>query len=123
MPFSSRRQQRAAFAGLLPGLDKAKAKEWAEKTDFSVLPERAASQKGQPTLRSKVAGFSFLVDSLGEAFKSAALGTSVSAVSRNVGKFKGFATTNALKPPGRAPSMQALNPRRSLHNAMNAFKA
>ncbi len=53
MPFASRRQQRAAFGGHIPGISPAKAHEWAEHTDFSKLPDRAPAEKGKPTLRSK----------------------------------------------------------------------
>jgi hypothetical protein len=53
MPFASKRQQRAMFAGKIPGMTKEDAKEWADKTDFSKLPERAPAEKGKPTLRSK----------------------------------------------------------------------
>lgn len=56
MPFESKRQQRAAFGGHIPGISKTKAKEWAKKTDFSRLPERAPAEKGKPTLLSKKAG-------------------------------------------------------------------
>ena len=55
MPFRSKRQQRAAFAGMIPGFDKERAHEWADETDFSHLPERAPAEKGKPTLRSKKA--------------------------------------------------------------------
>jgi hypothetical protein len=54
MPFKSKRQQRAAFAGAIPGISKAKAREWAHETrDIKKLPERAAAEKGKRTLRSK----------------------------------------------------------------------
>ena len=56
MPFRSKRQQRAAFAGLIPGFDKAKAHEWAHETkSLKSLPERAPAEKGKATLRSKKA--------------------------------------------------------------------
>lgn len=41
MPFASKAQQRAAFAGAIPGFSKKRAKQWAAETDFSSLPERA----------------------------------------------------------------------------------
>ncbi len=54
MPFKSKRQQRAAFGGHIPGFSEEKAKEWARKTpDMKSLPERAPGEKGKPTLRSK----------------------------------------------------------------------
>lgn len=53
MPFASRRQQRAAFGGHIPGFSREQAKEWAAETDFSKLPDRAPAEKGKPTLRSK----------------------------------------------------------------------
>jgi hypothetical protein len=56
MPFASKRQQRAMFAGAIPGLDKNDAKEWAKDTDFKKLPDRAPAEKGKPTMRSKKAG-------------------------------------------------------------------
>lgn len=55
MPFASKRQQRAAFGGYIPDFSKKKAKEWADETDFSSLPDRAPSEKGKPTLKSKKA--------------------------------------------------------------------
>ncbi len=55
MPFTSKRQQRAAFGGHIPGFSKKKAKEWADKTDFSGLPDRAPAEKGKRTLRTKEA--------------------------------------------------------------------
>lgn len=39
MPFSSKAQARAAFAGAIPGFSKARAKAWAKETDFSKLPD------------------------------------------------------------------------------------
>lgn len=54
MPFKSKRQQRAAFGGHIPGISKEKAKEWADETDdFKALPDRAPAEKGKPTLLSK----------------------------------------------------------------------
>lgn len=54
MPFTSKRQWRAAFAGKIPGLGGEKAHEWAHKTkEFKDLPDRAPGEKGEPTLRSK----------------------------------------------------------------------
>lgn len=55
--------------------------------------------------------------------KLSALGTSVTSKSSTVGKFKGFATEHSLKAPGMAASATATNPRRSLVNAISAFKA
>lgn len=45
MPFESKAQQRAAFGGHLGSKMKAKAKEFASKTDQSALPERKAPRK------------------------------------------------------------------------------
>jgi hypothetical protein len=39
MPFKSKAQQRAAFSGALGPEMKAKAKEWADHTDFKHLPD------------------------------------------------------------------------------------
>jgi superfamily II DNA/RNA helicase len=105
MPFRSKAQQRAAFAGAIPGFSKERAKEWADKTDFDSLPEKAAA-------------FAVLEDQLADAFKRAALGSDISAMSRSVGAFKGLATQNALKPPGAAASSAVINPKRSLRIAM-----
>jgi hypothetical protein len=55
VPFTSRRQQKAAFGGHIPGFSKERAKEWADETDFSNLPDRAPAEKGKRTLRSKEA--------------------------------------------------------------------
>lgn len=55
MPFRSKRQQRAMYAGAIPGLTKEDAREWSKDTDFSKLPERAPAEKGKPTMRSKKA--------------------------------------------------------------------
>jgi len=59
MPFRSKRQQRAAFGGHIPGISKAKAKEWAAETDFDVIPERSPEEVGKPTLRSKSAAVGY----------------------------------------------------------------
>lgn len=58
MPFESKRQWRAAFAGKIPGISPAKAHEWAHETKekFKDLPDRAPAEKGKPTLRSKSSG-------------------------------------------------------------------
>lgn len=71
MPFASKRQQRAAFAGKIPGID---PHEWAAETDFKKLPERAPAEKGKPTMRSKKAVLSMvpLEDEVAEVFKFAA---------------------------------------------------
>lgn len=54
MPFTSKRQQRAAFGGHIPGISKAKAREWAHETpNLKELPDRAPAEKGKPTLLSK----------------------------------------------------------------------
>lgn len=54
MPFTSKRQQRAAFGGHLPGFSKEKALEWAHETpNLKDLPDRAPAEKGKPTLRPK----------------------------------------------------------------------
>jgi hypothetical protein len=51
MPFRSKRQQRAAFGGHIPGISKTKAREWAHETrSIKSLPNRVASEKGKPTL-------------------------------------------------------------------------
>lgn len=41
MPFKSKAQARAAFSGALGSKMKKSAKEWADKTDFKKLPEKA----------------------------------------------------------------------------------
>lgn len=54
MPFKSKRQQRAAFGGHIPGFSKEKAREWAHETpNLKKLPDRAPAEKGKPTLLSK----------------------------------------------------------------------
>lgn len=56
MPFTSKRQWRAAFAGKIPGISPSQAHEWAHSTpSFKDLPDRAPDEKGKPTLRSKEA--------------------------------------------------------------------
>jgi hypothetical protein len=45
MPFQSKRQMRAAYAGTLGELMKRKAPEWSSKTDMKSLPERARINK------------------------------------------------------------------------------
>jgi hypothetical protein len=45
MPFQSKRQMRAAYAGTLGELMKRKAPEWSSKTDMKSLPERAPKKK------------------------------------------------------------------------------
>lgn len=69
MPFVSRRQQRAAFGGHIPGFSKAKAKEWADKTDFSRLPERAPGQKGKPSLRKQASPFRLMARLRAQGFR------------------------------------------------------
>jgi hypothetical protein len=54
--------------------------------------------------------------------KGAALATSLMSTSKNVGKFKGMATANSLKPPGMPAGRQAINPGLSIPNAMQRFK-
>jgi hypothetical protein len=243
MPFRSKRQARAAFAGVIPGMDKADARRWASETpDLKALPDRAPAEKGKPTMRSKKANgdmlqyfldhpeklkernerkakeearkkmagvldgarrvgalakarvreigqkersfhggvgkllgasgdptkrtvgeledrlvrrgraatgsvfaaggaagysagrahhhekravadaFAPVVAELGRLLaKSAGLGSAASSPSA-VGKFKGMMTTNALKTPGYAASVQATNPRKSVVSAMNVAK-
>lgn len=54
MPFTSKRQQRAAFGGHIPGFSKERALEWAHETpDLKDLPDRAPAEKGKLTLRAK----------------------------------------------------------------------
>jgi hypothetical protein len=48
MPFASKAQQRAAFAGAIPGFSKKRAKAWAAETDFSSIPERAKKSARLP---------------------------------------------------------------------------
>lgn len=125
MPFTSQRQMRAAFAGKIPGFSKERAHEWAEETpDIKELPDRAPAEKGKATLRSKAAeGILDTHDRLVDAFsKIAALGTILSSSSQ-VGRIGGTMTTNALKAPGVAATQQAINPRRSIAQAMGAFRA
>ncbi len=45
MPFKSKAQARAAFAGVIPGLGKKKAKQWAKKTDFSKIPDKVTESE------------------------------------------------------------------------------
>lgn len=53
MPFASKAQQRAAFAGAIPGFSKKRAKQWAAETDFSSLPERA-KKASHPRVHGRV---------------------------------------------------------------------
>lgn len=77
MPFKSKRQQRAAFGGHIPGFSKEKAKEWAKETpDMKGLPERAPAEKGKPTLRSKKAELSHAHES-GKGLSEAAIARGV----------------------------------------------
>lgn len=125
MPFTSKRQQRAMFAGKIPGMTDKDAKQWASETDFKDLPERAPAEKGKPTLRSKAAALASVMESLEPSFaavlKTSAMGQ-VNSISKNVGRFSGMQTANALKAPGVAASQQAVNPRRNLKDAVNSFK-
>lgn len=45
MPFKSKAQERAAFSGGLGSEMKSKAKQWANETDQSSLPDKAKSRK------------------------------------------------------------------------------
>lgn len=77
MPFKSKRQQRAAFGGHIPGFSKEKAKEWAKETpDMKGLPERAPAEKGKPTLRSKKAELAHAHES-GKGLSEAAIARGV----------------------------------------------
>ncbi len=152
MPFQSKRQQRAAFAGAIPGISKAKAKEWADETDFDLLPEKAASrrvakqvldvlkqpgsvknyadavQSERDHRRRKKAAF----DGMSEALLKTSFAlpkpgavfgkTKAVSMSNQVGKYQGSSTANFLKPPGPAASTQAIQPGRSLNSAMNVFR-
>jgi hypothetical protein len=181
MPFESKRQQRAAFGGHIPGISKTKAKEWAKKTDFARLPERAPAEKGKPTLLSKKASgdmqyfrdhpeklkekrerdkkagvASFLrrrrilkdfkkafgdqveqpgtqknvfdtyqrekESALAELFSKLAYALpgpgQVRSAAQSVGKFRGMASQNFLKPPGPAASRHVINPRLSVANTL-----
>jgi hypothetical protein len=125
MPFTSKRQARAAFAGVIPNLTKDQVKEWAMKTDFDALPERAPDEKGKPTMRSKAKTAllaALTVPEIVESFKLAAMGT-IKSTAKNVGRFSGMMTAHALKPPGPALSSTVINPRRNLNAAMTSFKA
>ena len=51
MPFASEAQSRAAFGGHLGKEMKAKAKEWASKTDYKHLPKRVGKSKEMPSWR------------------------------------------------------------------------
>lgn len=121
MPFTSRRQARAAFGGHIPGFSKTRAKKWADKTDFEELPDRAPEEKGKPTLRTKSAAkyldtaqikdfFTKLAYSMNKPNQTAASDT------KDVGSYPGKTTNNFLKPPGPAASSQVINPRKSLAN-------
>jgi hypothetical protein len=75
MPFTSKRQQRAAFGGHIPGFSKEKAKEWADETpNMKNLPERAPAEKGKPTMRSKKAEVTKLAISAADIEKRVAAG-------------------------------------------------
>lgn len=124
MPFKSRRQARAAFGGHIPGFSKERAKEWASETDFSKLPEKAASAARVSYILQK------LKTQLDKPKERRDLGEALSKVSfalpgpgkvmeqaRHVGSFPGKATTNFLKAPG-SPTAGVTNPRLSLRNAM-----
>ena len=77
MPFTSKRQQRAAFGGHIPGFSKEKAKEWAKETpDMKGLPERAPAEKGKHTLRAKKAELAHAHDS-GKGLSEAAIARGV----------------------------------------------
>ena len=45
MPFKSRQQMKAMYAGSLGEILRKKAPEWASKTDIQSLPERAPKKK------------------------------------------------------------------------------
>jgi hypothetical protein len=81
--------------------------------------EATAKQLVQEALKPKDKQAELLV----EAFKTAALGTSLTSAAKSVGKFNGFSTAHSLKAPGMAGSQTAINPRRSITSAINAFKA
>lgn len=165
MPFRSKRQQRAAFGGHIPGFSAAKAKEWAKETDFESIPERAPAEGGKPAMktsskarrlhrlvlrsveevdralreptmvpeytqtasrehgRAKSSAFDALFDLCTKLAFALPKPGKVMASSKQVGSFHGTATPNFLKPPGRAASVQAINPRRSLKDAIHSFGA
>jgi hypothetical protein len=84
--------------------------------------ESVEDPKKKKKKRKKVASaFAQLEGALGQAFKLAALGTSVMNPS-NVGRLRGMMTTHSLKAPGYAASTQAIKPTRSVVAAMNVNK-
>jgi hypothetical protein len=123
VPFTSKRQWRAAFSGRIPGIKIEDAREWArESPPYDELPDRAPGEKGKPTLRTKKAmGFEPLIELLGALFKEAALGTAVVSP-RNVGRLRGMMTTHAMKTPGYSPMRTAAIPGRGLVTAMNVVR-
>lgn len=136
MPFESKSQWRAAFAGKIPGISKQEAKEWARKTDYSSLPEKKAgyadlenslSVSDSPRLRSRGMLMRNLRGILSREKRSFAencgsiLATKVAKDPHDVGRIKGVATPDSLKPPGKDPKKQAINPRRNSKQSFTAF--
>ena len=148
MPFQSKRQQRAAFGGYIPGISKEKAKEWAKETpSFKALPDRAPAEKGKATLRTKKssaglaallgrtsqksidAHFAKLADlMMGMGSGVGQLGGQPSSSDKTVwdvpvnptnARGSGFQTPPRPKKPGNTVKKQTVNPRKNLRDAMS----
>lgn len=131
MPFESKRQWRAAFAGKIPGISKQEAKEWARKSDYSELPEKKAGYIRD--LRGNTPGYqrpetlrrhavSREKRSFAENF-GRLLASKVAGDPHDVGRVEGVATPDSLKPPGKDPKKLSINPRRNSKQSITAFMA
>lgn len=132
MPFRSKAQQRAAFAGAIPGFSKARAKEWASETDFSKLPERAKKSAAHDVARRaavKAIRDTDIADDLVGAIQPGMLRDLHGAYTAHRDRNKDAALEGLVKlcglivarsPGFRAPSVVTANSSRTLQNATKA---
>ena len=134
MPFTSTRQQGAFFGGHIPGISKAKARQWAHETpNLKDLPDRASGEKGKATLRSKQADlrlphFAKLAQMMGMGGSAGSMGSLSSAKGPSTSAFdapyidqsgRGSGDFSPPKPKKlKTPKQQAVNPRLRVVDAM-----
>lgn len=139
MPFKSKAQQRAAFAGAIPGFSKKRAKQWADETDFEDLPEHAPKKKSKA--KKKHAEDESLFEELVKLCSLIRTPSPVAPVLRRTGlpkptstkvtqtlqnakgakangQFSGMMGTTSLKSPSIAEPNLGVNPNMGIREAM-----
>jgi hypothetical protein len=129
MPFKSRAQQRAAFAGAIPGFSKKRAKKWAKETDFEHLPEHVEKKaelelfEEMVKLCSLIRTPSAVAPSLRRTGLPKPTSTMVNQTMQNAagaranGRFSGMMGTTSLKSPSIAEPNLGVNPNMGLREA------